>query len=75
MRPDYDQMRFYPMKHIGSGENRQDIIILGRIRWELLRSNEIEFNLIRSDEIRSDNMRLDQIDQMITDEIKWDLMR
>ena len=32
MRPDYDPMRFYPIKHIGSGENRQDIIILGRIR-------------------------------------------
>ena len=67
MRPDYDQMRFYPMKHIGSGENRQDIIRLGWISGKLLRSNEIEFNRIRSDEIISDNMGLDQIDQMITD--------
>ena len=67
MRPDYNQMRFYPMKHIGSGENRQYIIRLGWISGKLLRSNEIEFNWIRSDEIRSDNMGLDQIDQMITD--------
>ena len=60
---------------IGSGENRRYQMIVYHISLNWFMLYDIWFDLIRPEEIRSYNIGLNQIDDIISDENKLDLMR
>ena len=60
---------------IGSGENRRYQMIVYHISLNWFILYDIWFDLIRPEKIRSYNIGLNQIDDIISDENKLDLMR
>ena len=60
---------------IGSGENRRYQMIVYHISLNWFMLYDIWFDLIRPEKIRSYNIGLNQIDDIISDENKLDLMR